>query len=77
MGIIRNGKYYADETAAPEQRNTTIDGIAQQNRLEREYEKHAHDLIQPHNPDGTPNKDFIDYYPEDAKNHGMIPESEQ
>lgn len=77
MGVIRNGKFYADEAAAPQQRSTTLDGIAQGGRIDREYENHAHDLIQPHNPDGTPNEAFIDYYPEDAKNHGMIPESEQ
>lgn len=77
MGVIRNGKFYADETAVPQQRSTTLDGINLGGRLDREYEKHAHDLIQPHNPDGTPNQDFIDYYPEDAKEHGMIPESEE
>lgn len=77
MGVIRNGKFYADETAAPQQRSTTLDGIAHSGRVDREYEKHAHDLIQPNNPDGSVNQDFIDYYPEDAKNHGMIPESEQ
>lgn len=77
MGVIRNGKFYPDEAAAKQQRNTTLDNIAETNRLDREYENHAHDLIQPNNPDGTPNQDFIDYYPEDAKNHGMIPESEQ
>ncbi len=77
MGVIRDGKYYPDESAAAEARSTTIDGIAQSNRLDREYENHAAELIQPHNPDGTPNQDFIDYYPEDAQNHGMIPESEQ
>lgn len=77
MGVIRNGKFYADEAAAPQQRSTTLDNITQGGRLDREYENHAHDLIQPHNPDGTVNQAFIDYYPEDAKNHGMIPESEQ
>lgn len=76
MGVIRNGVYYPDEAAEKISRGSTLDGIHEQNTLEREYENHAHNLIQPHNPDGTPNQDFIDYFPEDAKNHGMIPESE-
>ena len=77
MGVIRNGKFYADEDPVLQQRSTTLDGIAQSGRIDREYENHAHDLIQPNNPDGSVNQDFIDYYPEDAKNHGFIPESEQ
>ena len=77
MGVIRNGKFYAYEDPVPQQRSTTLDGIAQSGRIDREYENHAHDLIQPNNPDGSVNQDFIDYYPEDAKNHGFIPESEQ
>ena len=77
MGVIRNGKFYADEGPVPQQRSTTLDGIAQSDRIDREYENHAHDLIQPNNPDGSVNQDFIDFYPEDAKNHGFIPESEQ
>lgn len=77
MGVIRNGKFYADEDPVPQQRSTTLDDIAQSGRIDREYENHAHDLIQPNNPDGSINQDFIDYYPEDAKNHGFIPESEQ
>ena len=77
MGVIRNGKFYADEDPVPQQRSTTLDGIAQSGRIDREYENHAHDLIQPNNPDGSINQDFIDYYPEDAKNHRFIPESEQ
>ena len=77
MGVIRNGKFYADEDPVTQQRSTTLDGIAQSGRIDREYENHAHDLIQPNNPDGSVNQDFIDYYPEDAKNHGFIPESEQ
>ena len=76
MGVIRDGKYYPDESAKKINRGSTLNGIREANSLDREYENHAHNLIQPHNPDGTPNQDFIDYFPEDAKNHGMIPESE-
>ena len=52
--------------------NTTISTISQDNQLTNEAITHAHELIQPHNPDGSPNQDFIDYYPESAKDYGFI-----
>lgn len=78
MATIVNGVYYPDgQTPAESERSTTVAAIHEQGAIERIYEKHAHELIQPHHPDGTPNKDFADYYPEDAINHGIVPESEQ
>ncbi|ATW62230.1 hypothetical protein CQ476_29 [TM7 phage DolZOral124_53_65] len=78
MGMIIDGVYHADATPpAHSPVSTTVAGIHEQSRLEREHEKHAHDLIQPNHPDGTPNQAFIDYYPEDAKNHGLIEEEKQ
>lgn len=77
MGIIRNGKYYKDEQSVPEERSTTLENARDSHDTARQYEAHAHHLIQPNNPDGSVNQDFIDYYPEDAKNHGFIPESEE
>ncbi len=56
--------------------NTTISTISQDNQLTNEAMTHAHELIQPHNPDGSPNQDFIDYYPESAKNYGFIPKED-
>nr|DAU13283.1 MAG TPA: hypothetical protein [Caudoviricetes sp.] len=53
--------------------NTTISTISQDNQLANEAIAHAHELIQPHNSDGSPNQDFIDYYPESAKDYGFIP----
>ena len=53
--------------------NTTISTIGQDNQLTNEAIAHAHELIQPHNSDGSPNQDFIDYYPESAKNYGFVP----
>lgn len=76
MGVIIAGRYYPDGEAPKEERSTTIAGIHEQGKLERIYEKHAHELIQPNHPDGSINKDFADYYPEDAKNHGHMPESD-
>ena len=57
--------------------NTTISTISQDNRLTNEAMSHAHELIQPHNPDGSPNQDFIDYYPDDAKRYGFIKDDEK
>lgn len=56
--------------------NTTISTISQDNQLTNEAIAHAHELIQPHNPDGSPNQNFIDYYPESAKDYGFIPKED-
>lgn len=77
MGVIIAGKYYRDGDAPKNERSTTVAAIDEQGKLEQIYRDHAHNLIQPNNPDGSINKDFSDYYPEDAKNHGHVPESEQ
>lgn len=75
MGVIRGGKYYPDELPTDSQ-VIGVASIARNSRIDRDYEEHAQDLIQPYNPDGTPNQDFIDYYPEQAKDYGFIPEEE-
>lgn len=78
MATIVNGVYYPNgEPPKDDKPSTTVAGIHEQGKLQRIYEKHAHELIQPNNPDGSVNKDFADYYPEDAINHGHVPESEQ
>lgn len=78
MGVIINGKYYPDgELPKNTQPSTTVAGINEQGKLQQIYRTHAHELIQPNNPDGSINKAFADYYPEDAKNHGHVPESEE
>lgn len=56
--------------------NTIISTISQDNQLTNEAIAHAHELIQPHNPDGSPNQDFIDYYPDSAKDYGFIPKED-
>lgn len=66
--IARNDKQFISNSS-----NTTISTISQDNQLTNEAIAHAHELIQPHNPDGSPNQDFIDYYPESAKDYGFIP----
>lgn len=66
-----------DDNQQPDSSNTTISTISQDNRLTNEAIAHAHELIQPHNPDGSPNQDFIDYYPDDAKRYGFIKDDEK
>lgn len=65
-----------DEKLSTNSSNTTISTISQDNQLTNEAIAHAHELIQPHNPDGSPNQDFIDYYPNSAKNYGFIPKED-
>lgn len=72
MGLIIDGVYYPDSEVELKTNNVTVDSIVKENSFDRTYENHAHDLIQPYNPDGTINEDFIVYYPEDAKKYGFI-----
>ena len=65
-----------DKQSTSNSSNTTISIISQDNQLTNEAIAHAHELIQPHNPDGSPNQDFIDYYPESAKDYGFIPKED-
>lgn len=72
---IINGKVYEGANRPKDKpHDATVADIEQSGRLERAYRNHAHDLIQPYNPDGTPNQDFINYYPQDAVRYGFIKE---
>lgn len=77
MGVIIDGEYYPGGAPKKLSISTTVAGIHESSTLSQTYRNHAHELIQPNKPDGTPNPDFIEYYPEDAKNHGLVPESEE
>lgn len=74
MGIIRDGIYYPDEVDDHAPTSNVTNSIATAGAYERMYDDHAHELIQPHNPDGTPNEDFVEYYPDVAKTYGFINE---
>ena len=71
MGILLNGKYYKDIKDAPFQSKAVVGSQLQSYNLERQAKKHDMDLIQPYLPDGSPNPDFIKYYPNEAKEYGM------
>lgn len=77
MGMIIDGVYRRDITLPPQEASPTVENIGKQGRIQQMYRDHAHELIQPNNPDGSINEDFASYYPDDAKNHGHVPESEE
>ena len=64
MGVIVNGKYYPDASKAPRAFRTSsvAADIHRQHNLERDAETYAQDLIQPYNPDGSINENFIEYH---------------
>jgi hypothetical protein len=73
MGVIIDGIYYRETPKDEAQRvSSTVTGIADTNNKDRQREDYAVDLIQSHNPDGTVNEDFVEYYPEEAKKRGLI-----
>lgn len=70
-GFIKDGVYYKGEP------DLTIfkDGVNGQYKgwnHDRQREDHRADLVQPYTSDGKPNREFIDLYPEEAKNYGFI-----
>lgn len=71
MGTLLNGKYYKDIKDAPFQSKAVVGSQLQSYNLESQAKKHDMDLIQPYLPDGSPNPDFIKYYPKEAKEYGM------
>lgn len=77
MGVIINGVYHSDKEVPKDTIPPSLRELNKQHFITQESKRFAHHLIQPNNKDGSPNKDFIDYYPEDAKAHGFIKENNQ
>ena len=71
MGILIGGKYYKDPKDAPIQHQAVVGSQLQSYNLESQAQKHDMDLIQPYLGDGSPNPDFIKYYPREANESGM------
>lgn len=71
MGILLNGKYYKNPEDAPFNASAVVGSQLQSYNLESQAKKHDMDLIQPYLGDGSPNPDFIKYYPKEAKEYGM------
>lgn len=71
MGILIGGKYYKNPEDAPSQAQAVVGSQVKSYDLEQASKKHDMDLIQPYLGDGTPNPDFIKYYPKEAQEYGM------
>ena len=71
MGILIGGKYYKDPKDAPSQAQAKVGAQLRSYDLESTAKKHDMDLIQPYLGDGSPNPDFIKYYPKEAQEYGM------
>lgn len=68
-GYILNGIYYTDMSTRPseiEGESITYKAYSR----DRQREDHRYDLIQPYK-DGKPNPEFIEQYPEEAKQYGF------
>lgn len=70
-GILINGKYYKNPEDAPSSTKAVVGSQLQSYNLESQAKKHDMDLIQPYLSDGSPNPEFIKYYPAEAKEYGM------
>lgn len=71
MGLLVNGKYYKDPSKAPAQAQAVVGSQLQSYSLESQAKKHDMDLIQPYLSDGSPNPEFIKYYPYESEEYGM------
>lgn len=71
MGILIEGKYYKDPKDAPTQVQPVVGTQLSSYNLESQAQKHDLDLIQPYLSDGSPNPEFIKYYPKEANEYGM------
>lgn len=75
MGYLLNGKYHKGSPPMDKlkgRQNSTF----QQHDHARQRKDFSREIIQPYNPDGTPNQDYIQAWPDGAKDYGFIPKDE-
>lgn len=72
LGYVQDGKYVPLDPNAVLPVKPDI-GMFKQGDHERQRKDYAKEVLQPYNNDGTPNEDFINVYPDIAKDKGMIP----
>lgn len=75
-GYILNGVYVAQEADTGKLR-TSDNSTYKASDHDRQRKDFAREIIQPHNPDGTPNEDFINAYPTESQEYGFVPTIEQ
>lgn len=68
-GYVLNGKYYRNSDQAPDVRGSNP--LNHQYNIDRQREDYRRETLQPYNPDGTPNEQFIAAYPEHSKEYGF------
>ena len=75
MGIVIDGKYYPDKTAA-DFNHHAAPVAAQADYFNRKSQcvKYDREIIQPYTADGKPNPEFIKHYPEESKQYGFVKE---
>lgn len=76
-GYILNGKYVrAGNTpdSAKSVRKQPLHGQYETDRMREEFRK---DLVQPYLPNGKPNKEFVDAFPERAEGYGFVNKEEK
>lgn len=71
-GYILNGVY--QKAQGVPQLETTENSTYKAYSHDRGREDHRRDLIQPYGNDGKPNAEFIEQYPEEARNYGFTKE---
>lgn len=69
-GYIHNGVYYKEDPDIAELRDEKAI-TDKQYQHDKQRLMHKRDLLQPYK-DGKPNPEFIEQYPEEAKNYGFI-----
>lgn len=73
MGVLIDGKYYANKSAADVKRRAPA--IASQSDVYNrtsQYQKFDRELIQPRLANGKPNPEFIKHYPQESREYGFI-----
>lgn len=75
LGYIKDGVYHDDDDATP-----TLDSQAstfKQYDHEMQRQDHQWELLQPRKPNGQTNPEFVEAYPEEAKQYGMVNEDDE
>lgn len=64
MGILIDGKYYADDTSISGEQVSPVATQSQMNELERTAQKYDRELVQPYTNEGKLNPEFEKHYPD-------------
>jgi hypothetical protein len=73
MGQVVNGKYYPGKPDLSKSRPVTNKMSDSWKHDDQRYE-HRRDILQPYNKDGSVNDEFVEAYPSQAREHGLIKE---